>query len=86
MSESVFKEETKSAIKQKITEIQSHYLADKKLGHRIQRWKDSTVITQLVWPLDELPKKKDISQFVITTDTMVENPIVANWVENYLRQ
>ena len=59
MSESIFKEAgLKSAIKQKITEIQSHYLADKKpwvIGY--SGGKDSTVITQLVWlALDELPK------------------------------
>ena len=88
MSESVFKEAgLKSAIKQKITEIQSHYLADKKpwvIGY--SGGKDSTVITQLVWlALDELPKEKRHKPvYVITTDTMVENPIVANWVENSL--
>ena len=61
MTESAFKEAgLKSAIKEKITEIQSHYLADKKpwvIGY--SGGKDSTVITQLVWlALDELPKKK----------------------------
>lgn len=45
--------------------------------------KDSTTVLQLVWravesiPLEERNKKV----FVISTDTLVENPIVAKWVE-----
>lgn len=49
--------------------------------------KDSTAVTQLVWlALAALPSadrtKKPI--YVITTDTLVENPIVASWVRSSL--
>jgi len=49
--------------------------------------KDSTVVTQLVWTaLADLPaesrNKKPV--YVITTDTLVENPIVATWVRTSL--
>ena len=45
--------------------------------------KDSTTVLQLVWravesiPLEERTKKI----FVISTDTLVENPVVAEWVK-----
>ncbi|MCP1727611.1 DNA sulfur modification protein DndC [Natronospira proteinivora] len=49
--------------------------------------KDSSAVVQLVWlALSELPKaqrKKPVH--VITTDTLVENPVVAAWVDNSLR-
>jgi DNA sulfur modification protein DndC len=50
--------------------------------------KDSTATVQLIWnaiaglPLDKRTK----SIHVITTDTLVENPIVAAWVQNSLTQ
>src|SRR5271170_4136755 len=48
--------------------------------------KDSTAILQLTWlALAELPagqRKKTVH--VISTDTMVENPIVASWVTRSL--
>ncbi len=50
--------------------------------------KDSTCILQLVWnaiaalPIEKRTKKID----VITTDTLVENPIVAAWVRNSHKQ
>ncbi|MQS14740.1 DNA phosphorothioation system sulfurtransferase DndC [Streptomyces kaniharaensis] len=48
--------------------------------------KDSTAILQLVWlALKELPveqRKKTV--YVISTDTLVENPIVASWVSQSL--
>ena len=50
--------------------------------------KDSTAILQLTWlAVSELPlseRKKPIH--VITTDTLVENPIVASWVNNSLKK
>lgn len=50
--------------------------------------KDSTVCVQLVWAaLEQLPedqRKKPV--YVISTDTLVENPIVANWVTNSLEK
>jgi DNA sulfur modification protein DndC len=45
--------------------------------------KDSTACLQLIWyaikELDESQRKKTI--YVISTDTLVENPVVAMWVE-----
>lgn len=45
--------------------------------------KDSTAVLQLIWnALEGLPeKKRHKSVYVITTDTMVENPVVSMWVE-----
>ena len=48
--------------------------------------KDSTAALQLVWlALSKLPKEKlNKPVYVISTDTLVENPIVALWVSNSL--
>jgi DNA sulfur modification protein DndC len=49
--------------------------------------KDSTAVTQLVWlALAALPSEKRAKKpvYVITTDTLVENPIVASWVRSSL--
>lgn len=48
--------------------------------------KDSTAVVQLVWlALSELAKEdRSKPVYVITTDTLVENPIVASWVNNSL--
>ena len=48
--------------------------------------KDSTAVLQLVWlSLAELPPEKRIKPiYVISTDTLVENPIVALWVSKSL--
>ncbi|MDC0453365.1 DNA phosphorothioation system sulfurtransferase DndC [Alphaproteobacteria bacterium] len=66
-------------------EIQDLYLQDQMpwvIGY--SGGKDSTAITQLIWnALKDLPKEKRHKDvWVITTDTLVENPIVAQWV-NY---
>ena len=44
--------------------------------------KDSTAIVQLVWlALQELPANaRSKPVHVISTDTLVENPVVSNWV------
>lgn len=49
--------------------------------------KDSTAALQLIWyALSELPPEKRIKHlYVISTDTLVENPIVALWVEQSLK-
>lgn len=49
--------------------------------------KDSTAVLQLVWmALEELPvEERTKTVHVITTDTLVENPIVAIWVDTSLR-
>lgn len=69
-------------------EIRELYLADETpwvIGY--SGGKDSTAVTQLVWlALTELRggdrNKKPV--YVITTDTLVENPIVAAWVRSSL--
>lgn len=67
-------------------EVQSLYLSDETpwvIGY--SGGKDSTAVTQLVWlALSQLPEefrnKKPV--YVITTDTLVENPVVAAWVRS----
>ena len=68
-------------------EIRELYLADEVpwiIGY--SGGKDSTAIVQLIWiAVGELPEKsrhKDIH--VISTDTLVENPVVAEWVSRSL--
>lgn len=50
--------------------------------------KDSTAVLQLIWQaLAKLPpekRRKDVS--VITTDTLVENPVIAHWVTQSLKR
>jgi DNA sulfur modification protein DndC len=50
--------------------------------------KDSTAVLQLIWnAIASLPSEKYKKTIhVITTDTFVENPIVAAWVSNSLKQ
>ncbi len=69
-------------------QIQALYLADYLpwvVGY--SGGKDSTATLQLVWEaISELPseqRKKTIH--VISTDTLVENPVVAMWVDNSLK-
>jgi DNA sulfur modification protein DndC len=49
--------------------------------------KDSTTVLQLVWnAIAALPaKKRNKTVYIITTDTLVENPIVSAWVGNSLK-
>ena len=49
--------------------------------------KDSTAVLQLIWlALEKLPTEQRMSKkvHVITTDTLVENPVVARWVDRSL--
>lgn len=50
--------------------------------------KDSTAVLQLVWnAISNLPEDKRTKKiYVITTDTLVENPIVAYWVNHSLER
>lgn len=50
--------------------------------------KDSTATLQLIWnAISGLPPEKRTKTIhVITTDTLVENPLVATWVKNSLKQ
>jgi DNA sulfur modification protein DndC len=50
--------------------------------------KDSTAILQLIWnAISKLPPEKRLKKIdVITTDTLVENPIVSTWVRTCIEQ
>ena len=79
----------KTTIDNLVTQTQELYLSDEipwVLGY--SGGKDSTAILQLVWyAVSALPKEKHIKPVhVISTDTLVENPIVALWVERSLNQ
>jgi DNA sulfur modification protein DndC len=78
----------KQTVRAHIEEIQALYTADSLpwiLGY--SGGKDSTASLQLVWlALQDLPpaeRKKDLH--VISTDTLVENPVVAGWVTRSLK-
>lgn len=71
-----------------IQEIQELYLSDAMpwiIGY--SGGKDSTASLQLIWyAIAQLPPKKCSHKqvHVISTDTMVENPVIALWVQNSL--
>lgn len=76
-------------IQQVITVIQDLYEADSipwVCGY--SGGKDSTAVVQLVWSaLDGLPKDKLTKDVhIISTDTLVESPVVAAWVEESLEK
>lgn len=76
-----------ASLKRLIAEVQKIYLSDQipwVVGY--SGGKDSTATLQLVWmALSDLPAKKRFKPVhVITTDTLVENPIVAAWVNQSL--
>ncbi|WGV26034.1 DNA phosphorothioation system sulfurtransferase DndC [Halotia branconii] len=71
------------------TEIQELYCLDEipwVVGY--SGGKDSTATLQLIWnAIAKLPPKKRTKTIhVITTDTLVENPVVSVWVRNSLEQ
>ncbi|MDX6444422.1 MAG: sulfur modification protein DndC [Blastocatellia bacterium] len=77
----------KTTVDSLIGEIQEVYLSDRipwVLGY--SGGKDSTAALQLVWlALAKLTKEQRVKPVhVITTDTLVENPIVAAWVTRSL--
>ena len=81
---SVFEEAGVEPVVEKLEkQIQELYCSDKVpwvVGY--SGGKDSTATLQLVWnaikKLPEAKRNKDV--FVISTDTLVENPVVAMWV------
>ncbi len=82
-------EELVEDIEKLTQEIQDLYCLDEipwVLGY--SGGKDSTCILQLVWnAIAALPPEKRTKKIdVITTDTLVENPIVAAWVRNSHKQ
>ncbi|NET86746.1 MAG: DNA phosphorothioation system sulfurtransferase DndC [Kamptonema sp. SIO1D9] len=50
--------------------------------------KDSTAVLQLIWYVIAglPPEKRNKTIHVLTTDTLVENPIISAWVSNSLKQ
>jgi DNA sulfur modification protein DndC len=89
-NKSVFKQYGfKVVVENLIEEITSIYLSDQipwVVGY--SGGKDSTAVLQLVWmALSRLEKDQLIKPVhVISTDTLVENPIVAAWVNRSLQQ
>lgn len=74
----------KATIEQLKEEVRELYLADDVpwiIGY--SGGKDSTAVLQLTWlAIADLPaEKRRKTIHVITTDTLVENPVVATWVE-----
>jgi len=69
-------------------EIQELYLSSIPMLIGYSGGKDSTATLQLIWnAIAELPVEERTTPInVITTDTKVENPIVAAWVKNSLEQ
>src|ERR1700733_14113190 len=77
-------QKTVASLKDEIREL---YIADQVpwiIGY--SGGKDSTATLELVWlAIKELPPEKRVKiVHVITTDTLVENPIVASWVRHSL--
>ena len=78
----------KATVEALAEEIRELYLADQVpwiIGY--SGGKDSTAVLQLIWSaLEELPvEKRTKDVHVISTDTLVENPIVAAWVSQSLQ-
>jgi DNA sulfur modification protein DndC len=78
----------KEAVRILIEEVKELYLADEipwVVGY--SGGKDSTATLQLVWlAISELePEKRRKPVHVISTDTLVENPVVASWVTRSLQ-
>ena len=70
-------------------EIQELYCSDSTPWILGVSWgKDSSTILQLVWNAIETlpPEKRKKKVYVITTDTLVENPIVSAWVRRCIEQ
>jgi len=79
----------KEVIEEAKNEIKELYLSDKTpwvIGY--SGGKDSTAVLQLVWmAVSDLPEKKRKKPiYVLTSDTLVENPIVAQWVNSSLKR
>jgi DNA sulfur modification protein DndC len=73
----------KKAVSDLVSQIRDVYLADDTpwiIGY--SGGKDSTAVLQLVWmALESLdPAERNKKVYVVTNDTLVENPIVAQWV------
>src|SRR4030066_1951978 len=70
-------------------EIQEVYLSDRRpwvIGY--SGGKDSTTSLQLIWyAITELPKEKRSKPiYVISTDTLVETPVIVDFINNALHK
>jgi DNA sulfur modification protein DndC len=79
----------RDSVRSLVEEVQSLYRADQipwVVGY--SGGKDSTAVLQLVWSaLKELPThERHKPVHVISTDTLVENPVVARWVSTSLER
>lgn len=81
---SIFSESNVSTVIENVkTEIQELYTSDSTpwvIGY--SGGKDSTAVLQLVWIALQDLSKKDLNKpvYVLTSDTLVENPVVSQWV------
>jgi DNA sulfur modification protein DndC len=69
--------------------VQKLYLADQipwVIGY--SGGKDSTAVTALVWSALEMLEKNQLKKqvFIITNDTLVENPVVSAWVNSSIKR
>lgn len=74
----------KTVVSETIDKMKELYLADSTpwvIGY--SGGKDSTAVAQLVWQmLQEIPVEQRTKEVhIISTDTLVENPVVSKWVE-----
>ncbi len=88
MADSVFQDGFSSAVSDYVAEAQRVYKSDEipwVVGY--SGGKDSTAALQLVWTaISELPaEERHKSVHVISTDTLVENPVVSSWVSHSLK-
>lgn len=85
----LLKEQFSKTIEDHKKEIQFLYKSDSipwVLGY--SGGKDSTAIVQLIWnAISDLPVQERTKRiYVITTDTLVENPVVSGWVRTSLKR
>ena len=75
-----------AALKKNITDLYLSFRAPWIIGY--SGGKDSSTVLQLVWQsISSLPRKKlEYPIHVISTDTLVENPVVAMWVMGSLEK
>lgn len=82
-------EEFVKSVRESINEIKELYLSDCVPWLIGCSWgKDSSTILQLIWTaIEQIPiSQRHKKIYVMTTDTLVENPIVATWVKNSIKK
>lgn len=95
MTETLIGIESKNTVEQFIDaveiltqEIQDLYLRRMPSNYRMEWWKDSTSVLQIIWnSIAALPvEQRTKTIHVITNDTLVENPIISTWVKRSFRK